>query len=161
MRSDPGRVADALVPFLERAGLPAPADRAWLGRVVDSLKERAKTLADMVEAGRFYFEAPRSYDQAAVRKFFTPGGTARLQLLVDRLESFAEFDAERLEVLYRGLAAEIGVKLVDFAQVTRLAVTGKVASPPIFQVVALLGRDETLARLRAALTAATPGKAVN
>jgi glutamyl-tRNA synthetase len=155
MRSDPTRLAEALVPFLERAGLPPPADRACLGRVADSLKERAKTLADMVEAGRFYFEAPRSYDQTAAHKFFTPGGTARLQLLIDRLETFAEFEAERLEVLYRALAAEVGVKLVDFAQLTRLAVTGKVASPPIFQVVALLGRDETLARLRAALAAAT------
>ena len=155
MRSSPERLAEALAPFLERAGLEAPADRVWLGRVADSLKERAKTLADMVEQGRFYFEAPDGYEPAAARKFFTPGGVERLQLLIDRLASFEAFDAERLELLYRGLAVEIGVKLVDFAQLTRLAVTGKTASPPIFQVLALLGRDETLTRLRAALAAAT------
>src|SRR5439155_8735397 len=140
MRSTPARLAEALVPFLERAGLPVPADRVWLGRVVDSLKERAKTLVDMVEGGRFYFEAPESYDPAAVLKFFTADGVERLQALIDRLAT-AEFDAERLEVLYRALAAEVGTKLVDFAQLTRLAVTGKTASPPIFQVIALLGRD--------------------
>jgi glutamyl-tRNA synthetase len=50
------------------------------------------------------------------------------------------------------------LKLVDLAQLTRLAVTGKVASPPIFQVVALLGRHETLSRLRAAVAAATAAR---
>ena len=50
--------------------------------------------------------------------------------------------------LLRGLAA-LGLKLVDLAQLTRLAVTGRTASPPLFEVLALLGREETLARLRA------------
>jgi len=50
----------------------------------------------------------------------------------------------------RALTDELGLKLVDLAQLTRLAVTGKTASPPLFEVLALLGHDETLARLRAA-----------
>jgi glutamyl-tRNA synthetase len=59
-------------------------------------------------------------------------------------------EPDSLEVLYRGLAAELGLKLVDLAQLTRIALTGKMASPPIFQVVSLLGKAETLKRLRAA-----------
>jgi glutamyl-tRNA synthetase len=158
MRSASARLADALVPFLERAGLRPPEDREWLGRVADTLKERAKTLADMVEAGRFYFQAPESYDAKAAAKFFTPEGADRLHMLGERLANVADFEAERLEVLYRDLATELGLKLVDLAQLTRLAVTGKVASPPIFQVVALLGRHETLSRLRAAVAAATAAR---
>jgi glutamyl-tRNA synthetase len=158
MRSASARLADALVPFLERAGLRPPEDREWLGRVADTLKERAKTLADMVEAGRFYFQAPESYDATAAAKFFTPEGADRLHMLGERLANVADFEAERLEVLYRDLATELGLKLVDLAQLTRLAVTGKVASPPIFQVVALLGRHETLSRLRAAVAAATAAR---
>jgi glutamyl-tRNA synthetase len=59
-------------------------------------------------------------------------------------------DPESLEMLYRGLVADLGVKLVDLAQLTRIALTGKTASPPIFEVMSILGKAETLARLRAA-----------
>ena len=52
--------------------------------------------------------------------------------------------------LYRELTDALGLKLVDLAQLTRLAVTGRTASPPLFEVLALLGREETLIRLRAA-----------
>ena len=63
-----------------------------------------------------------------------------------------------LETLYRGLASQLELKLVDLAQLTRIALTGKTASPPIFQVAALLGKDRTLARLRKCL-AVVEGKA--
>ena len=55
-----------------------------------------------------------------------------------------------IEGVYRDLTAELGLKLVDLAQLTRLAVTGRTASPPLFDVLAILGREETLARLDAA-----------
>ncbi len=153
------RLANDLVPFLERAGLPVPLDRAWLARVVDSLKERAKTLVEMVELSRFYWHAPSEYDPSAVQKFFTPEALPRLKLLMKRLEAQEPFGPEPLELLYRGLAAELGLPLVDLAQLTRLAVTGRTASPPIFQVAALLGKTETLARLKAAQAVIEAGAA--
>ncbi|HET6366874.1 MAG TPA: glutamate--tRNA ligase [Pseudomonadales bacterium] len=150
----PEQVAERLVPFLERAGLPVPADRAWLARVVITLRERARTLLEMAEAARFYFEPPAAYDPAAVAKFWTPEAPARYALLIKRLEAAPLLDPPDLEALYRGLAAELELKLVDLAQLTRIALTGRAASPPIFEVVALVGRDETLRRLRAAQAAA-------
>ena len=144
------RLARDLVPFLGRAGLPAPGDRIWLARAVETLKERASTLAEMVELGRFYWQAPSEYDPRAAEKFFAPEALPRLTLLIKRLEAQEPFEAEPLEGLYRGLVAELGLKLVDLAQLTRLAVTGKTVSPPIFQVLPLLGKAETLARLSAA-----------
>jgi glutamyl-tRNA synthetase len=150
----PEQVAERLVPYLERAGLPAPADRAWLARVVVTLRERARTLVEMAESARFYFEAPAAYDPAAAAKFWTPEASARYTHLIKRLEAAALLDAPDLEALYRGLTAELGLKLVDLAQLTRIALTGRAASPPIFEVVALVGRDETLRRLRAAQAAA-------
>jgi glutamyl-tRNA synthetase len=150
----PEQVAERLVPFLERAGLPVPADRAWLARVVVTLRERARTLVEMAEASRFYFEPPASYDPAAVAKFWTPEASARYALLIKRLEASPPLEPPDLETQYRGLAAELGLKLVDLAQLTRIALTGRAASPPIFEVVALVGRDETLRRLRAAQAAA-------
>ena len=79
-------------------------------------------------------------------------------MLIKRIEAQEAFDTESLEGLYRGLAAEMGLKLVDLAQLTRLAITGKTASPPIFQVAAILGKTETIARLKAALAAVKPAK---
>jgi len=148
-RMDDQRLADLAAPFVVRAGLPVPTDRAWLARVVATLKERAKTLVELVEVGRFYFVAPERYDEKAVPKFFTAAGAERLERLIARLAE-VDFTPAALEAAYRDLAAALGVKLVDLAQLTRLAVTGGTASPPLFEVLALLGRDETLARLRRA-----------
>ncbi len=62
-------------------------------------------------------------------------------------------DPQALEELYRFLAADLGLKLVDLAQLTRIALTGKTASPSIFEVVSILGKPEALARLKAAAAA--------
>lgn len=147
------RLAADLAPLLEQLGLPVPADLGWLARVVDTLKERAKTLKELALQAGFYLQAPRAYDPQATAKFWTPGATERYALLIKRLEAQPDMDPESLEMLYRGLAAELQVKLIDLAQLTRIALTGKAASPPIFQVMSILGKPETLARLRAAQSA--------
>ncbi len=134
--------------------MPAFGGEAWLIRVVDTLRERAKTLVEMAERATFYFRRPAGYEAQATAKFWTAEAPARYALLIKRVEGQAELDESSLEALYRGLAAELGLKLVDLAQLTRLALTGTTASPPIFQVMVLLGREETLARLRDAKAAA-------
>ena len=147
-------LAERLGPFLERAGLPAPPDRAWLARVVTTLQERAKTLVEMAEAATFYFRAPQVYEPAPVAKFWTAEAPSRYARLIKRLEGHGGTDPAALEALYRGLAAELGLKLVDLAQLTRIALTGRAASPPIFEIIGILGKEETLRRLRAAQAAA-------
>jgi glutamyl-tRNA synthetase len=122
--------------------------------MLQTLRERAKTLREMVEVGRFYFERPAGYEDTARAKLFTPVGAERLGLLIERLQTVEPFAAPALEALYRELVAALGLKLVDLAQLTRLAVTGRTASPPLFDVLALLGRQEVIARLRAAAGAA-------
>jgi glutamyl-tRNA synthetase len=156
LKATPGaRLAEMVAPFVERAGLSMPADRARAAAMLDTLRERARTLVAAVEAGRFYFERPRAYEPKAAEKFLTAEGARRIDLLVKRLEALPDFTAEALEAAVRELAAQLELKLVDLAQLARLAVTGRTASPPIFQVLALLGREESLARLRAARAAAT------
>ena len=148
LKTMPGAELAALVtPFIERAGLTVPAP-APLSGMLDTLRERAKTLVELVEVGRFYFERPREYEAKAAAKLFTGAGPARLARLVAALEAVPEWTPPALEAVYRRLTEELGLKLVDLAQLTRLAVTGRTASPPIFDVLALLGREETLARLR-------------
>ncbi|MBI3625211.1 MAG: glutamate--tRNA ligase, partial [Candidatus Rokubacteria bacterium] len=99
-RAPAERLANDLLPFLERAGLPVPADRAWLARVAESLKERSKTLAEMVATGAFYFAEPSGYAPEASSKFFTADALPRLKLLIKRLEAQERFESEALETLY-------------------------------------------------------------
>jgi glutamyl-tRNA synthetase len=153
-QTDGAGLAAMALPFLERAGLPAPADRARLAAMLETLRERARTLVDLVEQARFYLAPPAAYETAAAEKFLTAEGAQRLARLAQCVEPLEPFTAEAIEAAVRALAAELSLRLVDLAQLARLAVTGRTASPPIFQVLALLGRAETLARLRAAQAAA-------
>ncbi len=152
----PGELAARWRPYLERAGLAPRAEPGWLEQVALSLRERAKTLGEMTEQARFYFVPPA---EAALAAEGTPlGAPARLRLeqLVRRLEGLERWDEASLEGAVRQLAAELEVRLVDLAQPARLALTGRTASPPLFTVMALLGRAETMARLRAALARIPP-----
>ena len=150
------RVARELQPFLRAAGLPVPDDLGWLGRVVDTLKDRAKTLVEMADKAAFYLRRPAGYDAQATAKFWRPEAASRYRLLIDRLNGPAGAEpvtAATIEGVFRDLAAELALKLVDLAQLARIAITGTAVSPPISEVVSILGPAETVARLRAALAA--------
>jgi glutamyl-tRNA synthetase len=142
-------LAARLQPFLVARGIEVAVDER-LARVVETLKERAKTLGELAEQARFYFEAPASYDLQAAAKLFTPEGAVRLARLAECLARVENWNPAAIEVAVRELAAQLGLKLVDLAQLSRLAVTGRTASPPIFDVLALVERAEVLARLRRA-----------
>ncbi len=149
-RMDGVELAGRAAPVLAAAGLGTGHDPIWLGRVMDTLKERARTLGELAEVGHFYFERPREYEAKAAQKLLTAEGGSRLDAVIRRLEREAVFSTAALEAAYRELTDTLGLKLVDLAQLSRLAVTGRTASPPLFEVLALLGREETLTRLRAA-----------
>ncbi len=152
----PEKVArEQLRPIVQRLGVADPPDRLLVSTVVN-LSTRAKTLVEMAEQARFYFAAPAEYDPQAAGKLFTAPARPRLERLLRRLEAVEPWDETTLDGTCRQLGNELGVKLVDLAQPIRLALTGRTASPPIFGIMADLGRDETLARLRAAL-ARIPG----
>jgi glutamyl-tRNA synthetase len=152
LAEDPGErrrlATEALAPHVRRLGIPAPAEARLLAAVL-TLTERAKTLVEMAEQARFYFEAPTGYEPEAARKLLTPASAARIDRLLRRLDGLTPWDAATLEGAFRQLAAELDVKLVELAQPVRLALTGRTASPPLFGVMAELGSDETLRRLRA------------
>jgi glutamyl-tRNA synthetase len=152
--ADGPTLARLVRPYLVRAGTPVLDDDAALGARLLALRERAKTLVELAEQARFYFERPAGYEPAAATRLLTPEVLPRLDALLARVATVEPFTAPALEVAYRELAASLGLKLVDLAQVSRLAVTGRTASPPLFEVLALLGREEVLARLQAARRAA-------
>jgi glutamyl-tRNA synthetase len=155
-RLDGATLVERAAPFLAHMGITL-TDRTRAARALETLRERAKTLVDLAEGSRFYFEQPRAYESKAAQKLLTPDGGARLDRIIARLDRQEPFAADALEAAYRELAAAMGLKLVDLAQLTRLALTGATASPPLFEVMSILGREEVLARLRIARVA-VPGR---
>ena len=154
---DDARLAALATPFIRAAGLAPPTDQARFIGILGTLRERAKTLVELVEQGRYYFQRPSTFEPKGAQKLLTAEGARRLGLMIAGLEAAPEFTVPAIEPVVRALTEELGLKLVDLAQLARLAVTGRTASPPIFDVLALLGRDESLARLRRAREVAERG----
>jgi glutamyl-tRNA synthetase len=110
------------------------------------LKERAKTLVELAQAAEFlYSDGPQVLDEPA-QKLLHPGARAIVAKLIPVL-SKAEWNGSALEKIVREFAAEEGFKLSQVAQPIRAALTGKTTSPPLFAMMALLGREESLIRL--------------
>ncbi|MDI4665553.1 glutamate--tRNA ligase [Xanthobacter autotrophicus] len=142
---------DALVPHLpdaeHRLARMTPERRAQLAAAMPAMKERAKTIVELIDNAEFIFvERPLPLDEKAAA-LLSAEGRAHLGRLVTELER-VEWTAAATESAVRAYAEAQGVKLGAVAQPLRAALTGKATSPPIFDVLIVLGRDESLARLR-------------
>jgi glutamyl-tRNA synthetase len=124
-----------------------PALRSKLVAAMPGLKERAKNLVELFDSAYYlYAQRPLSLDDKAAG--LLADGRARLAGLYGKLESLSEWTAESVEAAVRGHADSIGAKLGQVAQPLRAALTGRATSPGLFDVMAVLGREETLARLQ-------------
>ena len=132
----------------ELASKMTPALRDKLLMAMPGLKERAKTLVELFDATRFLWTSrPLDLnDQAKV--LLTPEAKTVTAALLPELAAIAEWTPAAIETVVRGYAERAGFKLGAVAQPLRAALTGRTTSPPIFDVLAVLGKDESLARLR-------------
>jgi glutamyl-tRNA synthetase len=141
--ADDARLADLVAPRLgisaEQAGL--------LIRAMPELKARAHTLDQLADGARFLFDRRPLDVDAAATALLTAEARAVLASAHSRLSALAEWDAAALEAAIREVAEASGVKLGKLAQPLRAALTGRTTSPGIFDVLALLGREESLARI--------------
>jgi glutamyl-tRNA synthetase len=125
-----------------------PALHAKMLTAMPGLKERAKTLVDLFEASRFLW-ASRPLDiNDQAKALLTPEAKVLVAALLPELDAVTDWTAAAIEAVVRPFAERFGQKLGAVAQPLRAALTGRVTSPPIFDVLAVLGRDESLARLR-------------
>ncbi|MBS0149506.1 MAG: glutamate--tRNA ligase [Nitrospira sp.] len=158
--SPPNNVAKALVPLLDQAGLKQEVEAVsgeWLTQLVVLVKERAKTLVDMVEWVKPYFGPVAPFEEEAAKKFLTPATAPLLQKLITRFEAFPSFSKQTWEESFKKLVEEEGIKMGVLAQPVRVALTGRTASPGLFEVMEVLGRDQTLLRLRNGIERASKG----
>ncbi|MBI2911495.1 MAG: glutamate--tRNA ligase, partial [Chloroflexi bacterium] len=171
-----GDLAARLVPWLERSasdgGLPddaaRPIDRPTLARIAPLILERIKLLPEAVPLVDFFFQERLEHDPALfVGRSAAPDvATARrvLEAAGDAVSSAQPFDPPTLQERLRALAGDAqeegwGIKTGDFLGVVRVAVTGRKVTPPLFETMAILGRERCLSRIRGALRRLTAGAA--
>jgi len=145
-----GRVLDILPQVeggAEMAALLTPQRRAQLLAAMPGLKERAKTLVELIDNARFIFAfRPLAMDEKAIA-ILEDGGRAVIADLLPQLAALPDWTAAAAEQAVRDHAERNGLKLGKAAQPLRAALTGRSVSPPVFDVMAVLGREESLARL--------------
>ena len=140
--------AEDLLGRLAPFGLPA-CDPKTLARAVALHRSRARTLRELSGALALYGPDPVAFDPAGLKKFGKPESAPLLRTLAGRLSAVEPFTHVTLEEAARLLAAERGLKLGDLAQPARLALTGSLASPPLFELIEVLGEETTRRRLLA------------
>ena len=136
---------DELIAKLRLKGEPA-----WLSRVLALLRPRCKKVTDFGDQIAPFFFDPTEYDADGVKKHLSaPGMTEHLQALRDAYAAVAPFDEAALEQTLRALAEARGIKAGALIHGTRLAMTGRMVSPGLFEMLVLLGRGRVVARLDA------------
>jgi len=144
-------LAEHLLPFLTGAGLPA--DLATVRHIVALVQERLKKLAEVVEWTDFFFTAELDYDPQLLigRRMTAEESLAALRKARETLADLPDFESETLEIALRALAEELGLKARQLFSIIRVAVTGRVVSPPLFGTLSILGRERVLKRMDKAL----------
>lgn len=122
-------------------------DDAWAARMVATLQPRAKTLADLVEQASFFISEEIEPEEKAAKKFLKPPSLALLAELRSKLEEMTTWEEVELHNLLNSFSEKSGIKLGKVAQPLRVALTGRTASPGIFEVMEVLGKRRCLERI--------------
>ncbi|WP_198246368.1 glutamate--tRNA ligase [methane-oxidizing endosymbiont of Gigantopelta aegis] len=150
MNSDPAHVAHHLSWHMGERGID-PAQGPELTEVVKAQRERCKTLVEMAEASRYFYQEFENYDEKAAKKNFKAGSDEVLRHLLAKFSAISEWDGEKLHQIVLDTAEELDLKLGKVAQPLRVAVCGTAVSPSIDVTLSLLGRDKTLNRMEKAI----------
>ncbi|MDZ7392372.1 MAG: glutamate--tRNA ligase [candidate division KSB1 bacterium] len=137
-------------PLLEARGVTA-VEEPYLQRVVGLLKERVRIIPDFVERGWYFFRDPDTYDEKAVRKYWSPGTGQLMAAFVEALSALEEFDKGRIEQVVRSTAERLGIGADRLIHPTRLAVSGVSVGPGLFDMLEVLGKEVVLRRMRQAI----------
>jgi len=157
---DPEEFGEAARPFLVRA-VGAPVDMGRLMPIMPLLQERVKLLPEIADMADFFFaEGPLDYTVESLlgKKFAEKPDAAVVALttVVERVGDVADWEHEALEAAIRPLAEDLGMKAGALFGLVRVAVTGRSAAPPLFETMAVLGRETVIERLNEALTRLQP-----
>jgi glutamyl-tRNA synthetase len=146
---DPARLAELLTPHLASRGVTDTAAPDLAG-VVATLQERAQTLEEMAERALFYYQAPQSYDEAALAKFDKPHLAAVFTAVAAKLAAAQPADTAAVDALFKEICSENNWKMPQVGQPVRVALSGGTQAPGIGEIVMALGLNESIARIERA-----------
>jgi glutamyl-tRNA synthetase len=142
-------LARSAVPFLAEVGIEVTPDDPTLLAALPYVKPRASTLVELAEAVDYFFRDV-VFEEKGKRKFLVPENAENLRRLADIVDLVEPFSAEPLETRVKGWMEENALPMKKVAQPARVAMTGRTRSPGLFEVMEVLGKEATVARLRAA-----------
>lgn len=149
------RIVEAAIPFFKEKDLVddayLAAHKDYFAHLVDVVRVRVKTLAEVADASTYFFKDLDGYEEKGVEKHFKPGNASLLRKCHDKLAALPVFDLATTEQAYHEIADEMGISFGKVIHPTRLALTGRTFSPGMFDVMVLLGREKTLERLEKAI----------
>ena len=147
---------EAVEPYLMTdisAGKALISSEQYVRDILPLVQERARTLAKVVELAQFFFVDDLDYEPSLLigKNMNLESAVQALKTAQQKLSQLEAFDAESLEAVLRPLAVELGLKTGQLFGTLRVAVTGRTAAPPLFQTMAVLGRERCLKRIEVAL----------
>ncbi|WP_025209669.1 glutamate--tRNA ligase [Hippea sp. KM1] len=141
----PDKLLGYLRPFLDEACLSF--DDGYLIEAIKTRQTKAQTLVELADEIRFYCKPPEDYDKKAIKKYVKASTKEYLALLLEKLKD-ADFSSEQaLEGIFEDVLKRFDIKMVKLAQPVRIALTGRGIGPGIYEMLMVLGKDETIRRL--------------
>lgn len=150
MNTTPESLAEMILPFLVKAGFLHEGqypEMRWLSKAVLTLRERSSTLVELAQSMKYYLVDDVEIEQKARDKYLKPEGIAILAELKAALAGVKDFTVPEIEKAFYSIVEKKGVKLGSIAQPARVAITGGAASPGIFEVMEIVGRERVMRRL--------------
>lgn len=138
-------------PYFAEQGIEL-AEHSHAGSALLLIRDRCNTLVELVEQAAFFFNDVQTYDDAALSKWVNETTAGLIQELMGELEQTADWTSEAIQGVLQALVKQHSLGFAKLAQPIRIALTGNTQSPSIDQTLAIMGREESLARLRAAMS---------
>ncbi|MCX7770371.1 MAG: glutamate--tRNA ligase [Proteobacteria bacterium] len=147
---DPKDLSDLAREFFEKMGYVVPEESKFQ-KMLCSLRQRGRTLVEIVEMADFYFTSDFQYEEQGVKKLFNTDSLRALKVIREKLSNSKELSESEFEVIVRKTAEDLNIKVSLVAQSLRLAITGKTVSPGLYEIIEVIGVEETIRRIQKAI----------
>ncbi|MCG8892287.1 glutamate--tRNA ligase [Tenacibaculum finnmarkense] len=137
------------LPILEEKGITA--DENFTQKIVSLIKERATFVADFWELSNFFFENPSAYDEKAAKKQWKETTSELMQELITVISTIEDFTIENAQTQIKGWITSKEIGFGKVMQPLRLSLVGKLAGPDLFDIMTMIGKENTIARIKNAI----------
>lgn len=143
-------IVKSTLPFLNALGLEAK-DADYTAKALTSERERGRTFKELAQISAFYFRDKIEFDEQAKTKWLNDSGKENLKTILSKIEHLGKLTTENLAPIFEEITQGTGQKMLAVAQPVRVAMTGTTVSPGIYEVLAILGKDRVISRVKTAL----------